>query len=123
MKYNEIRDKRGNLDEIKKQQQLGQDVGKAKKVDEKNKDLTSMTDILMLLPSVTQLITGINTEEELIKKLQTIYGSDQRGYTAYKLLRYILATNRSSIRKLEGPNRIELPAGSEDHFEQYILIS
>ena len=123
MKYNEIRDKRGNLDEIKKQQQLGQDVGKAKKVDEKNKDLTSMTDILMLLPSVTQLITGINTEEELIKKLQTIYGSDQRGYTAYKLLRYILATNRSSIRKLEGPNRIELPAGAEDHFEQYILIS
>ena len=82
-----------------------------------------MTDILMLLPSVTQLIAGINTEEELIKKLQTIYGSDQRGYTAYKLLRYILATNRSSIRKLEGPNRIELPIGSEDHFEQYILIS
>lgn len=46
LKYNEIRDKRGNLDEIKKQQLKGQDVGKAKRVDEKNKNIQEMTDII-----------------------------------------------------------------------------
>jgi hypothetical protein len=62
LKYNEIRDKRGNLDEIKKQQMNGMDVGKAKKVDEKNKNVAGMADIIMALPPLTQLIAGVETE-------------------------------------------------------------
>jgi len=45
LKNFELRGKRGNLDEIKKAQLSGRDVASAKKTDEKNKDLLSMTEI------------------------------------------------------------------------------
>jgi len=55
---------------------------------------------------VKALISGVKTEEELIKKFQALYKDDKKGFTAYKMVRYILTTNRSLIRKLEGPNMI-----------------
>lgn len=75
-----------------------------------------MIEIFNTLPKVTPLIHGVNTEEELIKKFQTMYKDDKKGFTAYKMVRYILATNRSLIRKLEGPTKIEMPKGCEDIF-------
>lgn len=71
LKKNEMRDKRGNLDEIKKRQLAGQDVAGAKKTDESNKNVADMATTFCSLPSVKELTAGVNTEEELIKKLQT----------------------------------------------------
>jgi hypothetical protein len=62
-----------------------------------------MIKIFQDLPSVTDLISGVKTEDELIKKFQALYKDDKKGFTAYKMVRYILATNRSLIRKLHGP--------------------
>jgi hypothetical protein len=40
------------------------------------------------------------------------------------MIRYILATNRSSIRKLKIEEQFKLPDGTQqDIFEQYVLIS
>ena len=46
LKRNEMRDKRGNLDAIKFAQVSGQDLTKVKKVDETNKDVHSMAEII-----------------------------------------------------------------------------
>ena len=46
LKRNEMRDKRGNLDAIKLAQVSGQDLTKVKKVDETNKDVHSMAEII-----------------------------------------------------------------------------
>ncbi len=41
-----MRDKRGNLDAIKQAQVSGQDLAKVKKVDETNKDVLTMGEII-----------------------------------------------------------------------------
>jgi hypothetical protein len=41
-----MRDKRGNLDAIKNAQVSGQDLTKVKKVDDTNKDVQSMVEII-----------------------------------------------------------------------------
>jgi hypothetical protein len=66
LKRAEIRDKRGDLDEIKKAQISGINVGNAKKVDQSNKDVQLMADIIAAIPSMDQLITNVNTEDELL---------------------------------------------------------
>lgn len=96
----ELRGKRGNLDEIKKAQLSGIDVAKAKKTDEKNKDINTIMDIFVNMPHLRDLIVDVTNEDELIKKLQAHYKNEQTGFNSYKLLRYILATNRSTIRLL-----------------------
>jgi hypothetical protein len=124
LKKNELRDKRGNLDEIKKAQQKGVDVAKAKRTDEANKDIAVMGEIMAKLPSIESLIVGRSSEEELNSFLIQCYGGDQKkAFQAYKLMRYILATNRSSIRRLEPEEYFKLPEGNKDLFYQYVLIS
>jgi hypothetical protein len=76
-------------------------VAKAKRTDEKNKDIAKMMDIYAKLPSTTNLISDVHNEEELLTKLKNLYKSESDGFLAYKLLNYILATNRSTIKKLK----------------------
>lgn len=99
----------------------------AKKTDEKNKNLNDMAKVFCLLPAIRELTFGVETEEDLIKKLQTeIYKDDKTGvsgYQAYKLVRYILATNRSTIRYLTDQNKIPFKVELGDMFDQYILTS
>jgi hypothetical protein len=60
-----------------------------------------MNDIFAELPSVQAMILNMNNDEELRNKLKNILKDEIKGYKAYNLIRYILATNRSSIRKLD----------------------
>ena len=93
-----MRGKRGNLDEIKKAQLSGTDVKTAKKTDEKNKDTQAMQDLFAELPSVHLMLKDVNNDDELRIKLNAILNNDEKGYKSYNMIRYILATNRSSIR-------------------------
>ena len=102
LKHNEMRGKRGNLDEIKKAQQSGVDVAKARKTDEKNKDTNAMQDLFAELPTIHMMCKDVNTDDELRIKLNATLKDDVKGYKAYNMIRYILATNRSSIRQLKG---------------------
>jgi hypothetical protein len=43
----------------------------------------------------------VSNDEELRIKLNAILKDDLKGYKAYNMIRYILATNRSSIRLLK----------------------
>ena len=63
LKHNELRGKRGNLDEIKKAQQSGVDVAKAKKTDEKNKDTHAMNELFAELPNVYKMIQDANNDD------------------------------------------------------------
>ena len=49
-----------------------------------------------------QIKKDVNNDEELRIKLNVILKDDEKGYKAYNMIRYILATNRSSIRQLKG---------------------
>ena len=60
-----------------------------------------MNDIFAELPSVQAMILNVNNDEELRNQLKNILKDEIKGYKAYNLIRYILATNRSSIRKLD----------------------
>ena len=98
----------------------GKDVKTAKKTDEKNKDLHKMQELLRLIPSPSRLLENVSNESELLDKLNTL--TKQEGHLASKLLSYILATNRSTIRKLKESELVEgIP--SPDLFEQYVLIA
>lgn len=79
----------------------GKDVATAKKTDEKNKDTKLMADLFAELPSVQAMIKDVNNDEELRSKLNHFLKSEDMGNKAYNLIRYILATNHSSIRKLK----------------------
>jgi flagellin-specific chaperone FliS len=81
----------------------------AKKVDEKNKDLAKMMDIFSKLPNPHNLINDCQNDEELRNKLKSLYKNETDGFLAYKLLCYILATNRSTIRKLQQNELVEIP--------------
>lgn len=102
LKKGEIRPKNGNLDEIKIAQKNGIDVAWAKKTDENNKDTTFMQNLFAELPNVQMMCKDVNNDEELRIKLNVILKDDEKGYKAYNMIRYILATNRSSIRQLKG---------------------
>ncbi len=60
-----------------------------------------MMEIFQKIPNPTNLVRDVSNEEELIEKLKKQYKDPMHGWMAYKLLSYIFATNRSTIRKLE----------------------
>ena len=113
MKRNEIRDKRGNLDAIKHAQVSGGDLTKVKRVDKTNKNLAKMAEIIKRIPTIDYLISGVKTDEEIIEKLRKIFPQfdTEYGFLAYKLMWYILATNRSSIRQLNIEDAVQMPEG------------
>ena len=59
-----------------------------------------MMEIFSKLPNTSTLISSIESDESLREKLNTIFKNESDGFLAYKLLSYILATNRSTIKKL-----------------------
>jgi hypothetical protein len=119
-----MREKRGNLDAIKIAQLSGSDLTKVKKVDETNKDLATMAEIIKRFPTIDYLISGVQTDEEIIAKLRDIFRfNTEYAFLAYKLMWYILATNRSSIRQLSPEDAVQMPYGFKEYFDQYILIS
>jgi hypothetical protein len=82
-----------------------------------------MVDVFDKIPQIGGLIMGIDNEDQLRKKLNIECKDEKKGFQAYKLLRYILATNRSTIRQLKAEERFELPEGIQGLFDQYVLIS
>ncbi len=60
-----------------------------------------MADLFAELPSVQAMIKDVNSDDELRSKLNHSLKSEDMGNKAYNLIRYIMATNRSSIRKLK----------------------
>lgn len=60
-----------------------------------------MRDIFYKIPSPMNLIKDVANETELIEKLRSLYKNPSDGWKAYKLLSYIFATNRSTMRLLQ----------------------
>ena len=64
------------------------------------------------IPSIDVLIQGVENEEALIERLNlhnTNKKKPENAFLAYKLMRYILATNRSSIRRLKPEEAVGFP--------------
>ena len=59
----------------------------------------------------------VEKEEQLRQKLNTLLKSENDGFLAYKLLSYILATNRNTIIKLKKEEKVELPSSIMEQFE------
>ena len=81
-----------------------------KKVDETNKDLETMIEIIKQIPTIDYLISGVQTDKEIIEKLRERFPvKTENAFLAYKLMWYILATNRSSIRQLSPEDAVQMP--------------
>lgn len=72
-----------------------------------------MAEIIRRIPTIDYLINGVQTDEEIIDKLRKIFPQIETEYAflAYKLMWYILATNRSSIRQLNPEDAVQMPEG------------
>jgi hypothetical protein len=71
-----------------------------------------MADLITELPAIEAIIQGVDTEEGLIEKLRKYNtAKPEKAFLSYKLMRYILATNRSSIRRLKPEEAVTLPQG------------
>ena len=101
--------------------QAGKDIGQAKKIDEKNKDLENMMKIFMKLPKPEDLLKDCADEEGLKENLKKLFPEGQDAHKAYQLLAYIIATNRTTVRLLKDDERID--TNPKDYFQQYILTS
>ena len=82
-------------------------------MDETNKDVETMAEIIRRIPTIDYLISGVQTDEEIIEKLREIFPPfiKENAFRAYKLMWYILATNRSSIRQLNPEDAVQIPQG------------
>ena len=82
-------------------------------MDETNKDVETMAEIIRRIPTIDYLINGVQTDEEIIEKLREIFPpfKTENAFLAYKLMWYILATNRSSIRQLNPEDAVQMPQG------------
>ncbi len=123
LKKSEIRTKRGYLDNIKQAQVTGKNVSEAKKVDEQNKDIEKMTKIMTMFPHLKELLDKSTDDESLREHLKSVYKQNtEESLLAYKLLAYIFATNRTTMKELKAEERI-LIASNPDYFRQFILTS
>lgn len=66
-----------------------------------------MMDIFSKLPNPATLMRDVTNENELKEKLKVLYKNEADGRLAYKMLSYIFATNKSTIRKLKPEEYVE----------------
>jgi len=85
---------------------------------DQNKNLDQLKTLISLVPSLQWLRDSSCDETSLIQNLISAIG--ESGREVYKLLRYIIATNRLSLVKLDGEDRIDGLTGSID---QYIVTN
>jgi len=72
-----------------------------------------MAEIMLNIPAIETFIHGVDTEEVLLEKLRSYNNAKpDQAFLAYKLMRFILATNRSSIRRLKPEEAVVLPQGT-----------
>lgn len=85
---------------------------------DQNKNLDQLKTLISLVPSLQWLRDSSCDESSLIQNLISSIG--ESGREVYKLLRYIIATNRLSLVKLDAEDRIESLTGTID---QYIITN
>ena len=81
---------------------------------DQNKNLELLKTMISLIPSLQWLRDSSTDEASLIQNIISAVGDT--GREVYKLIRYIIATNRLSLVKLEGEDRIEALSGNIDQY-------
>jgi len=109
LKKQEMRSKRGFLDNIKEMQVTGKNISEAKKIDEKNKDVDRLMKIFNYFPSPSEMLKKSTDEESLREYITTVCKDKQEALDAYKLLGYIFATNRTTIKMLKADEKVPMP--------------
>jgi len=85
-------------------------VSEAKKIDEKNKDLEKMMKIFNLLPLPRELRDKSTNDDAMREHLKMVCKNNiEEASLAYKLLAYIFATNRTTMRELKYNEKIATP--------------
>mmetsp|Transcript_52064 Transcript_52064/g.59470 ORF Transcript_52064/g.59470 Transcript_52064/m.59470 type:complete len:1019 (+) Transcript_52064:116-3172(+) len=85
---------------------------------ESNKDMTKLREIFVKIPKLDQLIAASHDEASLRENILSLAPQLEDGHLVYKLIRYILATNRLSLIKLENDDRIK---GLDANIGQFIV--
>jgi len=103
LKDKEMRSKRGYLDNIQKARKDG---GDAQDVKESNKDIKSIRKLLQKIPSVKQSMANCNDDQALMATLEKNTKEPSDVLPIYKLLQYLVCTNRVSFKLLKGEEKI-----------------
>lgn len=103
LKDNEMRTKRGYLDNIKTARETG---GEAKDVKENNKDIKKIRNLFKYIPSVEKCLSKCSDDQILVSTIEKQTKEPGESQDIYKLLRYLACTNRVNFKLLEGEDKI-----------------
>lgn len=103
LKDQEFRTKRGYLDNIRHAREKG---GEAKDVKESNKDIKKIRGLFKYVPSVEKCLAKCSDDMVLISTLQKQTKEPQEAQELYKLLKYLMCTNRVNFKNLTGKDAL-----------------
>ena len=106
--YREMREKAGYL-------------SNRQKVDDKNKNMKLVKQIMNQMPKIEDMLMHTLNEQELKEYLKIHFDDDENGCVAYKLITYVIATNRLQFTFLN--NKKDLIPGIPDNLKQIIVTS
>ena len=111
LKYQEMRSKRGFLDNVAEAKRKGnQPDRQIKQTDDKNKNVELMRAIFIKLQAPITYVSKSSDEESLQKLMSEHQGSHENGMLCYKMVKYVIATNRLVLTQLSGEEIVSLLA-------------
>ncbi|CAI2380638.1 unnamed protein product [Moneuplotes crassus] len=116
LKDQEFRSKRGYLDNIVKAREEG---GEAKEVKESNKDIKKIRSLFKFVPSVERCISKCADDQVLLKTIEKATKDFGDSQAIYKLLQYLITTNRASMKKLGESDK----CSGAPEVDEYILYN
>ena len=111
LKDKELRSKRGYLDNIKEARIKG---GEAKDVKESNKDIKKIRDLFKYIPSIDKWLAKCSDDAVLVSTIQKQTKEPSDANSIYKLLRYLIWTNRVNFKHLTGENAVSGDAAIQE---------
>lgn len=116
LKDKEMRTKRGYLDNIQKARETG---GTASEVRETNKDIKQIRTLFKFIPSIDKCISHCSNDQDLLLTLEKQTKNTGQATSIYKLLQYLICTNRVSFKLLPQVNKLSENEG----IDEYILYN
>ncbi|CAI2384941.1 unnamed protein product [Moneuplotes crassus] len=108
LKDRELRSKRGYLDNVQK----------ARKA-ESNKDLKLIRNLIKCMPSPSKISELCQNDNDLLTMLESKFKDKGNGKSLYKLLQYLICTNKVSFKKLPDEKRLS----GRDGIDEYIIYN
>ena len=116
LKNKEMRSKRGYLDNVQKARKEGETPQEVK---ESNKDIKKIRTLFKYIPSIEKCISKCSDDNILLSTLEKQTKNIEDSASIYKLLQYLICTNRVSFQLLDGESKLS----ENDSITEYIIYN